>query len=163
MRKHITVWLLLVIVSVTPQGFAQDRKDVAYVSGTVKGVSEGAVGELKTGSGEALKFHFNSGQFAIPYTQIKSYQCREETKFHLGVLPAIAVALVKKRTKVHFVTIVWNNEQEIAEVAKLELSKNGSEALMDLLRARVPKRTKQNQASSSTRAGDRGSQPVPAP
>jgi hypothetical protein len=163
MRKHTTVWLLLAIVSVTPQVFALDGKDVAYVSGTVKGVSEGTAGGLETTLAEALEFRSSAGQFAIPYARIKSYQCREETKFHLGVLPAIAVALVKKRAKVHFVTIVWNDEGDTAEVAKLELSKNGSEALMDLLRARAPMRTKQNQAKTSARAGDRESPPVPTP
>jgi hypothetical protein len=48
------------------------------------------------------------------------------------------VALVKKRAKVHFVTITWKDEQGVAEVVTLELSKNGSRGLMSVLDARAP-------------------------
>jgi hypothetical protein len=154
MRKLTAVVLLLAMVLGTPQAFALDGQEVAYVTGTMKTVKEGTVGTLDTASATALEFHSSAGNFSIPYTRIKSYRYREETKFHLGVLPAIAVSLVKKRAKVHFVTITWKGEQEIAEVVTLELSKNGSRGLMAILDARATEVHKPKPGRTATGAGE---------
>jgi hypothetical protein len=137
MRKLVAVVLAVAVVSLSEPTFAMDGEEVSYVNGTVQAMKAGAAGALDASSATALEFKSSAGQFSIPYASITSYQYREETKFHLGVLPAIAVALVKKRAKVHFVTITWQGERSVPEVVTLEASKLDSEGLLAVLHARA--------------------------
>ncbi|MGO9323846.1 MAG: hypothetical protein ACLP07_04745 [Terracidiphilus sp.] len=137
MKKLAAVALVMAAALGAVSASALEGEDITYVSGTAQSVNEGTVGRVDTSSAVALEFHSGTGKFSIPYTRITMYQYREESKFHLGVLPAIAVGLFMPWAKLHFVTITWHGEQDTAEVATLELSKSGSEALLALLRARA--------------------------
>ncbi|MGD1106147.1 MAG: hypothetical protein ABR865_03820 [Terracidiphilus sp.] len=137
MRKLAAVVFATAAALGAVQAFALEGEDITYVSGTAQNVNEGTVGRVDTSSAVALEFHSGAGKFSIPYTRITTYQCREESKYHLGVLPAIAVGLFAPWAKLHFVTITWHGERDTAEVATLELSKSSSEALLALLRARA--------------------------
>lgn len=137
MQRILAAFVAIAVVSPSAAAFVLDGQQVAYVNGTVQMLKEGAVGTLDTSSATVLEFKSSAGQFTIPYAGISSYQFREESKFHLGVLPAIAVALVKKRAKVHFVTITWQGDRSVAEVVTLEGSKQDSEGLLTVLHARA--------------------------
>jgi hypothetical protein len=137
MKKLSAVVLAMAAALGAAQAFALEGEDITYVSGTAQNVNEGTVGRVDTNSAVSLEFHSGTGKFSIPYTNITAYQCREESKYHLGVLPAIAVGLFAPWAKLHFVTITWHGERDTAEVATLELSKSSSEALLALLRARA--------------------------
>ena len=153
---RLTVFVVAIAVAMTAvEAFGLEGQEVAYVAGTVPALKVGIVGTLDTTVAAALEFRSGTDQFSIPYARIISYQCREETRFHLGVLPAIAVGLVKKRTKVHFVDITWQGENNEAQVVTLETSKRGSEALLTVLRARAVEasKTKSQKTSGGTRNG----------
>jgi hypothetical protein len=137
MKKLAVVVLAMAAALGAAQAFALEGDDITYVNGTVPSVKEGIVGRVNVTPALALEFHSSAGQFSIPYARITTYQCREEAKYHLGVLPAIAVGLFAPWEKLHFVTITWQGERDTAEVATLELSKSSSEALLALLRARA--------------------------
>jgi len=142
MKKLAAVVLATAAALGSVQAFALEGEDITYVSGTAQNVNERTVGRVDTSSAAALEFHSGASKFSIPYTRITTYQCREESKYHLGVLPAIAVALFAPWAKLHFVTIIWQGDRDTAEVATLELSKSGSEALLALLHARATKACK---------------------
>lgn len=161
--RRLTMLVIAVAVAMpAAETFGLEGQEVAYVAGTIPALKVGSVGILDTTTAAALEFHSGADQFAIPYTRITSYKCREETRFHLGVLPAIAVGLVKKRAKVHFVDIAWQGERNAVEVVTLETSKRGSEALLTVLQARAPEVSKPK--SQKTSGGVRnGVQAKPLP
>jgi hypothetical protein len=113
--------------------------EVLYLNGTAPGVKEGAVGMVDTTAASALEFHAGGAGFSIPYAGVKSYRYQEEKRFRLGVLPAIAVGLVKARAQRHLVTISWKDESGVPEVVTLETSRDDALGLVVLLRARAPK------------------------
>ncbi|HXR40110.1 MAG TPA: hypothetical protein VN776_13515 [Terracidiphilus sp.] len=138
MRALMLVVLLAGVVFEGVPAFAVEGKEAAYVAGTGQTVKEGTVGVLNTSSATALVFESSGGQISIPYARVVSYQYRQEVKVHLGVLPAIAVGLVKRRAKRHFVTITWKGDGDQREVVTLEVSKTEPEILLGLLRALAP-------------------------
>ncbi len=139
MKRIISIALTAAIFAVTSPAFAVDEMQITYANGTVPGVPESSTGTLNTSSPAALEFHSGASQFAIPYTAITSYSARDENRFRLGVLPAIAVGVLKARSKRHFVTIAWKDEKGTANVVTFEMSHEHSVGLMSILRVRARK------------------------
>ena len=137
MRKLMLGFMLLGLSSISTAAFGVDTGDVEYVNGTIKGLGEGDMGSLNTSRPDALEFHASSGQFSIPYEDITTVRCRVENRFRLGVLPAIAVGLLKARTKRHFVTIEWKQADGPPDVVTLDASKVKAQGLVAVLRARA--------------------------
>lgn len=139
MRLFASVFLVMLTVVPAGSALAATGQAATYVSGSLQETKPGTAGTLDMTAPATLDFHMSDGgQFSIPFAAIGNYEYREESKFHLGVLPAIAVALVKKRAKVHFVTMSWKGNRGATEVATLEMSKTAANGLMSLLRVRVP-------------------------
>jgi len=128
----------LLVLSGCTGAYAVELGDVEYVNGTVKGLPDGAMGSLDTSGKEALEFRSAGGQFSVPYGEITRVICREENRFRLGVLPAIAVGLLKARSKRHFVTIEWEHSEGSSDVVTLDASKEKALGLVAVLRARAP-------------------------
>jgi hypothetical protein len=137
MKTGIAGVLLMVMVTGMP-ALGMDGPEVQYLNGTAPGVKEGTMGTLDTTLPAALGFRAGGAEFSIPYAGVKFYRYREAKRFRLGVLPAIAVGLVKARAQRHVVTISWTDEAGVAEVATLEASKDEARGLVALLRARAP-------------------------
>lgn len=137
MHKLMLGLVLLGVSLISTAAFGAETGDVEYVNGTVKGVSEGAMGSLTTSRQDALEFLAPSGRFSIPYEDITTVRCRVENRFRLGVLPAIAVGLLKARTKRHFVTIEWKHADGPPDVVTLDASKEKAQGLLAVLRARA--------------------------
>ena len=136
MRKRIAAVLTLALLGTSFPAMAIDQPEVNYVNGTIKSVAENA-GTFDTTSQAVLELRFGPGQVSIPYAQIKSVAYREENRFRLGVLPAIAVGLLKARTKSHFVTIAWT-DTEGSQVVTLKAAKARAVGLLQVIRARAP-------------------------
>jgi len=135
MKRAIGVLLLM---AMGIPALAADGPGVQYVNGTAQGVKEGSFGTVDTNAAKALEFHAGGAGFSIPYDGVIVYKYREENRFRLGVLPAIAVGIVKARSKRHLLTIAWKDGQGVAEVVTLEGSKDDALGLVALLRARAP-------------------------
>ena len=115
---------------------ALEGPEAQYVNGTAAGVKEGVTGMLDTTVATALEFHAGAAGFSIPYDGVKVYKYREENRFRLGALPAIAVGMLKARSKRNLVTISWKDASGVAQVVTLETSKDDALGLVALLRAR---------------------------
>ena len=138
MRKLAAV-LLIFWIGASTQAFAVEGTNVEYVNGTVQGVKEGTTGTLESTSHTLLEFRSGVGQFSIPYGEIAFVKCQVENRFRLGVLPAIAVGLVKARAKRHFVTIGWKHGDDLPQVVALDTSREKYLGLIAVLLARAPK------------------------
>lgn len=133
--KRFAALFLLLAVSV-PAG-AIDDGQVSYVGGTVQDLPPGAIGRLDMSSETEIAFDFPSKKLSMPYANIISFEYRQEVAHHLGVLPAIAVGLVKARQRRHIFELRFKDSESPNEVAVVEVSKQRSQALLAVLRART--------------------------
>jgi hypothetical protein len=134
--KGLLAACLLILLCLSAS--ALDEGHVMYVGGTVPGVNVGTVGQLDTTSVTSLTFEFAGHKVAIPYASINSYEYTKEVSRHLGVVPAIAVGLVKKRRHRHFFRISYR-EPDAEQVVVLEVPKQMPPSLQAILQARMPK------------------------
>ena len=110
-----------------------------YVGGTLPSVTAGVVGRLDTTSETSLIFQHAGNKLAIPYASIESYEYSKEVARHLGVLPAIAVGLVKMRRHRHFFRISYRSQGSPAtQVALFEVPKHMPRTLQAILQTRAP-------------------------
>jgi len=84
-----------------------------YAGGTVAGVNQGVIGRLDTSSRTALIFEYSGTRVSIPYATIDSFEYSQEVRHHVGILPAIAIGLIKKRERRHFFRISYHDEQSL--------------------------------------------------
>ena len=129
--------LCLVLLFARPL-LAVDDGDVSYVGGTVENLKEGNPGKLDMTSQTDLVFVSSSVKLAIPYASIDSYDHSQQVAHHLGVLPAIAVSLVKKRQRKHFLRIAYHDEIKTPQVAIFEVPKKMPLTLLAILQQRAP-------------------------
>ena len=128
-------FLLLLSLS----AFALDEGHARYVGGTVRGVPAGVVRRLDTTSATSLIFEQAGNKVEIPYASIESYEYSKDVTRHLGVLPAIAVGLVKMRRHSHYFSISYRTEiGGPAQIVVLEVPKDMPRTLQAILRTRAP-------------------------
>ncbi len=136
MKTVVTFCLLLALA--LPLAAVEDGQ-VMYVGGTAPSLRPGAIGQLDTTSEASLTLEYSGARLVIPYSGIQNYQYSSEVTHHLGVLPAIAVGLVKKRQRRHFFRISYLGADNVSQVAVLEVPKNMPRTLQAVLDSRVPK------------------------
>jgi phosphatidylglycerophosphate synthase len=122
--------------------FAVEAGQVAYMSGTLA-VPQGTIGGFDNTSPAALVFKFTvsgaaQGEVDIAYKNIGSFEYSTEVAHHLGVLPAVAVGLVKRRERRHFFTIKFTDSSDVPQAAIFEVPKRDPPGLLAILRARAP-------------------------
>ena len=137
MKKFATFCLLLLNLLVLPAGAVEDEQ-VMYAGGTVPAIQAGVLGRLDTTSESVVSFDYAGSKLEIPYAKIDSYEYSQEVARHLGVLPAIAVGLVKKRQRKHFVRISFHDASNVSQVVVFEVSKRLPQTLMPILQSRAP-------------------------
>ncbi len=141
MRKF---FLLCCIAFFALPGLAVDSNQVKYVGGTVPGMKVGVTGELQM-SGTTLTFESPGHRVAIPYSSIESFDHSTEVARHLGVLPAIVVALLRARQRRHFIGISYRDQasDSLPQVVVLEIPKGMTRTLQRVLETRTPPHLKQ--------------------
>jgi hypothetical protein len=117
---------------------AISRDDVKYVGGTVATLHIGVVGQLDPTSQTRLTYRAGSTTLTIPYDSIVSLEYRSVVAHHLGVLPFIAVSVVKKRQMRHEIRLVYEDDQHEKQVGIFEVSKDFPRAMMPALKIRCP-------------------------
>jgi hypothetical protein len=130
-----------VLVCYLPAVAVEDGQ-VMYSGGTVPGLNSGVVGRLDLSSESSLIFEHQGSRLAIPYAAIESYEYSKEVTRHLGVLPAIAVGLIKERQHQHFFRISYRDGEGVFQVAIFEVSKRLPRSLNAVLQERAPKACK---------------------
>lgn len=135
MRRFLCLFLLF---GVTLAARAASDS-VVYVGGTLTTPVAGTAGTLDLSSPMALRLQWTAGTIEIPWTTIRSWSYSTEVAHHLGVLPAIAVGLVRKRQRVHLFRIEWQDEHHADQGIVLEVPKQLPNTLQTALEARTPK------------------------
>jgi hypothetical protein len=117
---------------------AVDDGQVRYMGGTVPALPAGAVGRLDTTSEESLTFDYSGTKVLIPYSQIESFEYSTEVTRHLGVMPAIAVGLIKMRQHRHYFRISYRSTDNVSQVVVFEVPKHTPRTLQAVLMVRAP-------------------------
>lgn len=141
--KKLAAFCLLLVLSL-PAGAVEDGQ-VMYAGGTVAALQAGVLGRLDTTSETTLSFEYAGNKLPIPYAKIASFEYSEKVARHLGVLPAIAVGLVKKRQRRHFFEISYRDDSDLIQVAVFEVSKQRPQTLLAVLQNRSPQACKPSQ------------------
>ena len=136
MKRLATTLCLLATMSLP--AIAIEAGQVMYSGGTAPGINIGTIGRIDTSSQTALAFECPGNKLSIPYVAIDSFEYSREVKRHLGVLPAIAVGLIKQRQRRHFFRISYHDDQNSPQVAIFEVSKHMPQALRAILQTRAP-------------------------
>ena len=126
------------VAAMAVPALAVEGSNVVYTGGTISELKEGMAGKLDMTSETALLFVYSGGKLEIPYSRIESGKYTQEVAVHLGVAPAIAVGLVKKRRQKHFVRITFKDAENRHQVVMFEVPKNMPKILMPALAERAP-------------------------
>ncbi|HEV2135389.1 MAG TPA: hypothetical protein VGR47_14235 [Terracidiphilus sp.] len=137
MRRTVAMVLVLVFLSAT-NAFGVTGSEVMYVGGSVEGLKPGDIGTFDTRPEKDLDFVSNGRRVSVAYDKIQKIQYRKEVAHHFGVALAIAVALIKKRERKHFITLSFTNEAGEQQAALFEVSKRAPQSLLAVLAARAP-------------------------
>ena len=131
MKRLIALCLILSLPAL-----AAARADVKYVGGTLVGMAPRVAGHFDTTAENSLIFQYGANKLAIPYASIQSFEYSKEVSHHLGVLPAIAVRLLKARQRRHFLRVTYRTENS-PQVAIFEVPKQMPRVLTAVLEAHV--------------------------
>jgi hypothetical protein len=146
--KKLAAFCLLLIMSL-PAG-AVEGDQVKYMGGTVGDLHAGLLGRLDTTSTAALAYEYAGSKLVVPYAKIDSFEYSVDVARHLGVLPAIAVALVRKRQRRHFFRISYHDESNVSQVAIFEVPKRMPRTLLAVLQVRAPQGCKSSNLTPYT-------------
>lgn len=134
--KKFVAFVLFLMISITAA--ASDEEIVAYTGGTVSNLTVGTTGHFVTTQETSLGFEHSRGMVTIPYDRIQTYEYSSELARHLGVLPTIAVGLVKRRQRKHFIRIAYRDEDGTSQAAVFEVPKQMPQTLLAVLRIKAP-------------------------
>lgn len=133
---RIASFMLMILVSIPLA--AVDGETVVYEGGTATGLTSQTPGRLETTGPSSMTFIYVSGKLLINFEGIQSYEYSQEVAHHLGVLPMIAVGLVRARKRNHFIRITYRNADDTQEVAVFRIPKHMSDTLLPVLQVRGP-------------------------
>ena len=136
-------FVLILIAAFAVPALAIDD-NVTYVGGSVSSIKNGTIGHFDTGQAASLAFEYSGGRFAIPYEGIRSYEYKKEIARNLGVLPAIAVGLVRMRQHRHFVTIIYQDEDGGPQTMRFEVPKHMPATILSVLETKAPQASGNN-------------------
>jgi hypothetical protein len=140
MKRFITALLLVILIPVAAQAVEGDN--VMYAGGTASGLKEGSIGTLDLKAPDAMTFESAGTKLVIPYATIDTFEYAHPVARHLGVLPAIAVGMVKKRQRRHYFRFSYRDEGGDLRVALFEVPKQMPPVLLSILATKAPGRCK---------------------
>lgn len=136
---RLAVLFLMGVMSLSALG--QSGQTVTYLGGTVPNVKSETVGRLDVSDPASTAFVYPGGKLTIGFSTIESYEYSHQVVHHLGVLPAIAVGLVKARKKSHLFRITYRDADNVSQVAVFRIPKQFPSTLLPVFAARAPHAT----------------------
>ena len=134
--------LALALGTSAAPAFAMEPGQAAYAGGTA-GIAIDTPGTLDTTSPAQLIFRYKapagaSGEVAIPYEKIRTFELRDDVVRHLGFLPALGAGLVAARQRRYTIAITYADSGDIKQVAILQMVERDQRTMEGILRARAP-------------------------
>lgn len=144
-----TIFAMLIVLTLAAPAFPAvvEGSQVMYVGGTIAGLKEGAIGRLDLTQEKGLVFEASGARCEIPYAQISSHSYTRKLARRMGAIATVAVVLVKRRQRRHFIEVNFRSEDGTAQVAIFEISKDAVQTVTAVLEARAPNRNPGPRAS----------------
>lgn len=136
LRRAAATAVAILFAMITVPSHAASISSGKYIGGSAPGMTTGTHGLLDT-SPDELTFQWSGGSLVIPYTQIQNFSYREVQAVKLGVLPLIAVALIRPQIYRHIVSITYLDSSGQRQVAILEVPKSARDTLPVILQERT--------------------------
>ena len=134
--RSIGTVVATMLVLIATAAHAASIPSVTFIGGSTPGITTGTAGALDTGA-DQITFQWTGGSLTIPYTQIQNFSYREKKAVNLGVLPLIAVALIRPQIYRHIVSISYLDSSGQKQVAIFEVPKQARETLPVVLQERT--------------------------
>jgi hypothetical protein len=152
-RTHLTAAALILITlcTATP-AFATETIPAVYDNGSAGNLAATTSGTLDLSSPTDLVFRsdLHGDTISIPYKSIVGFEYRIESTHHIGIIPAIVVALVNTRQHRHLFTINYLDAANAKQVAVFDVPKQEPRVLLPLLRLRTSVCTPKNPSCGGT-------------
>jgi hypothetical protein len=130
LKQKLTAALILLILCATP-AFAAATIPALYDNGSAPNLPAATDGTLDITSPTNLIFRSANGNtLAIPYNSITAFNYRVESTHHLGVIPAILVALVNSRLHRHLFTLNYTDAANNKQIAVFDVPKDEPRVLL---------------------------------
>jgi len=136
--NKLMIFCLLLLLALAVPVLAVDGRPGDVRGCTVPALPAGAVGRLDTTSEESLTFEYSGTKVLIPYSQIESFEYSTEVTRHLGVMPAIAVGLIKMHQRRYYFRISCRSADNVSQVVVFEVPKHMPRTLQAVLMVRAP-------------------------
>ena len=131
--------LAFCVLTLSTAASAVDGDQVLYSTGTLSKVRVGTIGRFDLSNNKALTFESSGGNVTVPYAQLEAFTYEMRVARHLGVLPAIAVGLVRYGQHRHFFRFAFKDDAGVSQIAEFEVAKEAPPLLNSLLQQRAPK------------------------
>jgi hypothetical protein len=156
MRRFLAL-LLSCVLFVNAAFAGLNRNKSRYVGGTVKDIPVPSVGALDTTGQADLTFHyepgkaidksrFAGGSFSLPYPEITAIGYGQHASLRVGQTIALSVVagvggllLLLSKSKSHYVTIEYKDQQGNAQSVVFEIGKDAIRPLLSSLETRTGK------------------------
>lgn len=145
MRSTVALLLALTLAAPAFPSIVEGNQ-VMYVGGTIAGLQAGAMGRLDLTQNKSLVFEAAGTRCEIPYAQISSHAYARKLARRMGAIATVAVVLIKRRQRRHFIEIDFQDEAGTAQVAIFEIAKDAVQTVSAVLDARAPNRRVQASA-----------------
>jgi autotransporter adhesin len=140
MRRPVA--LLLVILLVLPEvALAVSGKQVRYAGGTIADIAQNATGSLDL-TDQAALFTTKDGKAKIvmPYANIESLEYGQKAGRRVGAAVVVSPLFLFSKTRKHFLTIAFTDEQGQKQGVVFELSKGIVNQTLSTLETRTGKK-----------------------
>jgi len=114
---------------------AQTR--VEYVGGTVAKIESGAGGSLDVGDAHYFAFYTKKSQVRVAYDRINSLEYGQKVDRRLLLAIAISPVFLLSKSRKHFLTIGYTDEDANHQAMVFRVDKNGIRAALVSLEART--------------------------
>jgi hypothetical protein len=145
----VAVLLMLAIVA-PAHAKGVEGTEVRYVGGSMPGLRAGQQGLLNLTMPDQLLFEHAGGTFAIPYASMQRFVYTAPLARRMGVIPTIAVVLVKHRQRRHLVELHFRDQAGTNHSIVFEVSKQQAKPVVAVLSARVPRPAPQSSGQRGT-------------
>lgn len=119
---------------------AHAQTPASYHSGSLATAQPGVQGMLDVSQSKQLLFAFGTSRLTVPYERITDVDTWEKVRHRMGVVPTLAVVMIKRRSRQYFLKLTYKDEADVAQTAVFEVSKDQQGTLATVIRTRMAKK-----------------------
>jgi len=151
MRVSLVSILACAIVLALP---ARAQTEVDYIGGTNASMSPGASGMIELSDPQYLAFYAHKSQVRVPYSHVNLLEYGQQVDRRLVLAVVISPAFLLSKSRRHFLTVGYEDEQGQQQAMVFRVDKNSIRAALVALEARTGLKI-QYQDQEARKAGGR--------